>query len=232
MKKFWKTAAITALEDGYSITLDNRPLRTPARALLSIPNLSLAEAIVAEWDAQGEDIDPASMPMTGLANATIDLAAANPVEFAAPLAEYAASDLLCYRDARDSALQKEQAAAWNPILHWAEQHFGVEFILTQGVLPVDQPEETIAALRAATFALAPHQLAALAPLVTISGSLVSGLAAMERAFDAEILWQAVALDDLYQERRWGEDAEAVKMREHRRTDWHNAIRYLSLATSS
>ncbi|MCC2601682.1 ATP12 family chaperone protein [Sphingopyxis yananensis] len=226
MKKFWKIAAVTTSDDGHSITLDGRPLRTPARNILLVENADLAGAIAAEWDAQGDDIAPASMPMTGLANASIDLASPNPAEFAAPIAEYAVSDLLCYRDARDPILQAEQAAAWNPILNWAEGHYGVEFAITQGVLPVDQPPATIAALQAAVMALSAPQLVALAPLTTISGSLVTALAVIHQAFDGEALWTAVALDDLYQEKRWGEDAEATKMLQQRRTDWHNAVRFL------
>lgn len=226
MKKFWKTTAVTPTDDGLSITLDGRVLRTPARNILLVQQADLAAAIAAEWDGQGEEIDPASMPMTGLANAAIDLAGPKPAEFAAPIAEYAVSDLLCYRDARDPILQAEQAAAWNPILNWAEQHYGIEFVITKGVLPVDQPPATIAALQADVMRLSPNQLVALAPLTTISGSLVSALAVIHQAFDGETLWNAVALDDIYQEKRWGEDAEATKMLQQRQKDWHNAVRFL------
>lgn len=228
MKKFWKIAAVAPMEGGFTVTLDGRPLRTPARNALILPNEAMAAAIAAEWDAQEEEVEPATMPITGLANASIDLAAPKAAEFAAPIAEYAVSDLLCYRDARDPILQEEQAAAWNPILNWAEQHFGVEFTITKGVLPVDQPAETIKALQSATMALPAEKLAPLAPLVTISGSLVSALAVIHQAFDAEQIWQAVALDDLYQEKRWGEDGEAKKMLNRRHSDWQNAVRYLNL----
>lgn len=228
MKKFWKSVAVVPQDDGFTITLDDRPVRTPARAPLLVTSRPLAEAIAAEWDAQDTDIDPATMPMTAQANATIDLITPDARAFAAPIAEYAVCDLLCYRDDRDAALQAEQASAWNPILHWAEQRFGVEFIITQGILPVDQPAATVAVLRDTTFALPAAQLAPLAPLVTISGSLVTALALIEQAFDSEILWQAVVLDDLYQERRWGEDDEAQKMRARRHRDWQNSVRYLSL----
>ncbi|MGB3845205.1 MAG: ATP12 family protein, partial [Sphingopyxis sp.] len=189
---------------------------------------ALAEAIAAEWQAQGETIDPAAMPLTGLANAAIDLARADPAGFAAPIAAYVESDLLCYRDDRDAMLQGEQAAAWNPLLAWAEARHGIEFALAQGVLPIDQPEATQAALRDAVLALDPFRLAALAPLVTIGGSLVAALALVETAFAADALWDAVSLDELYQERRWGADGEAQKARARREADWHNAARFLTL----
>ncbi|MGQ3063943.1 MAG: ATP12 family protein, partial [Sphingopyxis sp.] len=154
-----------------------------------------ADAIAAEWRNVGETIDPAHMPMTGIANAAIDLAFPDPAAFAETIAAYAETDLFCYRDDRDEVLQAEQAAAWNPPLAWAESRFGVEFILTQGILPIDQPPATVAALRDAIFAVDPWRMAPLNPLVTIGGSLVAGLALVDNAFDADSLWQAVSLDD-------------------------------------
>ncbi len=228
MKRFWKTAAIVPQDGGWGIALDGRPVRTPARAPLVVPSEKLAEAIAAEWNAQGSDIDPAAMPMTGIANAAIDLATGDRAAFADTIAAYAQTDLLCYRDDRDAALQGEQAAAWNPLLAWAEARLGIEFALAQGVLPIDQPAATVTALRDAVHALDPFRLAPLSPLVTIGGSLVAGLALVEDAFSADMLWEAVSLDELYQERRWGADSEAQKARDRRAADWGNAARFLRL----
>lgn len=228
MKRFWKTATTVPQDGGWGIALDGRPVRTPARAPLVVPSERLAEAIAAEWNAQGSDIDPAAMPMTGIANAAIDLATGDRAAFAETIAAYAQTDLLCYRDDRDAALQGEQAAAWNPLLAWAEARHGIEFALAQGVLPIDQPAATVAALREAVHALDPFRLAPLSPLVTIGGSLVAGLALVENAFAADMLWEAVSLDELYQERRWGADSEAQKARARRAADWGNAARFLRL----
>ena len=228
MKRFWKTATTVPQDGGWGIALDGRPVRTPARAPLVVPSERLAEAIAAEWNAQGSDIDPAAMPMTGIANAAIDLATGDRAAFAETIAAYAQTDLLCYRDDRDAALQGEQASAWNPLLAWAEARHGIEFALAQGVLPIDQPAATVAALREAVHALDPFRLAPLSPLVTIGGSLVAGLALVEDAFAADMLWEAVSLDELYQERRWGADSEAQKARDRRAADWGNAARFLRL----
>ena len=228
MKRFWKEVAVVAEDDGWSLALDGRPVRTPQRAPLAVASLALAEAIAAEWRDVGGTIDPAMMPMTGLTNAAIDLATPDLTAFAAPVAAYATSDLFCYRDARDAALQAEQAATWNPLLAWAEARYDIEFTLTQGVLPVDQPKATVATLRGAVLAQDAWRTTALTPLVTIGGSLVAGLALVERAFDAETLWEAVSLDDLYQERRWGADSEAQKARAAHKRDWDNAARFLTL----
>ena len=228
MKRFWKTATTVPQDGGWGIALDGRPVRTPARAPLVVPSERLAEAIAAEWNAQGSDIDPAAMPMTGIANAAIDLATGDRAAFAETIAAYAQTDLLCYRDDRDAALQGEQASAWNPLLAWAEARHGIEFALAQGVLPIDQPAATVAALREAVHALDPFRLAPLSPLVTIGGSLVAGLALVEDAFAADMLWEAVSLDERYQERRWGADSEAQKARDRRAADWGNAARFLRL----
>lgn len=228
MKRFWKEVAVAPDNGGWGIALDGRPVRTPQRAPLAVGSAALAEAIAAEWRDVGETIDPAAMPMTGLTNAAIDLAAPDIAAFAAPIAAYAGSDLFCYRDARDPALQAEQAAAWNPLLAWAETRYGVEFALTQGVLPIDQPDATTAALHNAVRQLDPWRITALTPVVTIGGSLVAGLALVEEAFDAEWLWEAVSLDELYQERRWGADSEAQKTRAAHKRDWDNAARFLRL----
>ncbi len=228
MKRFWKDVAVTPEDGGWGIALDGRPVRTPQRAPLAVASAALAEAIAAEWRDVGETIDPAAMPMTGLTNAAIDLATPDLAAFAAPVAAYAQSDLFCYRDARDAALQAEQAAAWNPLLAWAEARYGIEFTLTQGVLPVDQPEATIATLQGAVLAQDAWRITALTPLVTIGGSLVAGLALLENAFDADVLWEAVSLDELYQERRWGADSEAQKARATHKRDWDNAARFLTL----
>ena len=228
MKRFWKEVAVVAGDGGWGIALDGRPVRTPQRAPLAVASPALADAIAAEWRAVGETIAPAAMPITGLSNAAIDLAAPDFAAFATPVAAYAESDLFCYRDARDAALQAEQAAAWNPLLAWAEDRYGIEFALTQGVLPVDQPAATVTALRSAVFGQDQWRITALTPLVTIGGSLVAGLALLDNAFDADALWEAVSLDDLYQERRWGADSEAQKTHAAHKRDWDNAARFLGL----
>ncbi|MGN7930097.1 ATP12 family chaperone protein [Sphingopyxis sp. 22461] len=228
MKRFWKEVAVAPEDGGWGIALDGRPVRTPQRAPLAVASAALAEAIAAEWRNVGETIDPAAMPMTGLTNAAIDLATPDLAAFAAPVAAYAQSDLFCYRDARDAALQAEQAAAWNPLLAWAEARYGIEFTLTQGVLPVDQPEATVAVLQGAVLAQDAWRITALTPLVTIGGSLVAGLALLENVFDADALWETVSLDELYQERRWGADSEAQKARAIHKRDWDNAARFLTL----
>lgn len=227
MKRFYKAVSTAPVEGGFAIHLDGRPIRTPKRDHLTVPTAALADAIAAEWEAQGEDILPATMPLTGMANAAIDLIAPDPSSFAAPLAAYGESDLLCYR-APEAELAAAEAEAWNPILAWSETRHGVEFTLVSGIIHQAQPPATLATLADALRAHDAFRLAALSPLITIGGSLVVALALAEGAFDSDTLWQAVTFDEVWQEKRWGADEEALKARANKLAEWQAATRFLSL----
>ncbi|MHA6719130.1 ATP12 family chaperone protein [Sphingomonas sp. RS6] len=224
MKRFWKTVTIA---DG-AIELDGRPVRTPARAALALPTPPLAEAVAAEWRQVGETVDPRAMPLTGLANAAIDQVAPNPAPYAADLARYGESDLLCYRADLPEPLVERQAAAWDPLLDWARTRYDVHFETTAGIMHRPQPPATIARLNEVVAALDPFRLAGLSPLVTITGSLVAALALLEGAADRDTVWRAAQLDEDWQAEQWGEDDLATRAREARRADFDAAARFLSL----
>lgn len=224
MKRFWKTVTIA---DG-AIALDGRPVRTPARAALTLPTPQLAEAVAEEWRGVGEELDPRAMPLTGLANAAIDQVAPNPAPFAADLARYGESDLLCYRAELPEPLVARQAAQWDPLLDWARTRYDVHFETTAGIMHRPQPAATIARLQEVVAALDPFRLAALSPLVTISGSLVTALALLEGAADRETVWRAAQLDEDWQAEQWGEDDLATRARDVRRADFDAGARFLSL----
>ncbi|WP_338501271.1 ATP12 family protein [Sphingomonas kaistensis] len=229
MKRFWKSSAAVADDSGHwRIELDGRPVRTPARALLLLPGEQLAQEVAAEWQAAGEVVDPRAMPLTGLANAAVDHAAPKPDAFADTLARYAASDLLCYRADSPAKLIAAQADAWDPLLGWARRRFDVDFHVTEGVSPVDQPQATLDQLAQAVHALDPYRLAGLSPLVTIGGSLVAALALLEGAVSVDEAWAAVSLDERWQLDQWGSDAEAEKAMAARERDFRAAARFLSL----
>ncbi len=176
MKRFWTDVALKEADGGWSIALDARPLKTPARATLEVGARGLAEAIAEEWRACGEEIDPRAMPLTGLANAAVDHVTPAPARFADDLAQYAEGDLLCYRAEHPPGLVAAQAAAWNPLLDWARQRFEVEFVIATGIMHVPQPPATVARLAGALKRATPFKLAGLSPIVTIGGSLIAALA--------------------------------------------------------
>lgn len=224
MKRFYKAVTV---EDG-AILLDRRPVKTPARAALSLPAPALAEAVAEEWRAQGDVIDPRSMPLTGLANAAIDRVAADPAGFARDLARYGESDLLCYRADGPAPLVARQAAAWDPPLAWAQARYDVHFLIATGIVHRPQPAETIRRLADAVAARDALALAGLSPLVTVSGSLVLALALAEGALGADAAWAAARVDEDWQAEQWGEDSLAVAAMEGRRRDFAAAARFLSL----
>lgn len=228
MKRFWTDVAVVAGE----IRLDDKPVRTPGRAALALPSPALAEAVADEWRAVGATLDPRTMPLTGLANAAIDRIAPDPSAFAANLAKYGESDLLCYRAADPPELAARQAAAWNPPLDWAERRYGVTFEITQGVMHAAQPPVTIARLGATVAAYGPFHLAALSPVVTVTGSLVLGLSLAEGAIDAETAWRAAQIDDAWQEEQWGSDPLAEQARAAHRFDFDAGARMLKLLTQA
>ncbi len=228
MKRFYKNAEARAAGGAHEILLDGRPVKTPAKNPLLATNAALGQAIADEWNGQGERIEPRSMPITGLANAAIDRVAPDPEAVAAGLAAYGESDLLCYRADAPAVLVARQAEAWDPLLAWARRRFDVDFELVSGIIHRPQPQRTIDQLARAVAARDPFSLAALSPLVTISGSLVIALALAERAIDFETAWAAATLDERSQAEQWGEDAEAAAVLENRRRDFAAAYRLLEL----
>ncbi len=225
MKRFY---ADVAIGPDRGILLDGRPVRTPARALLTLPTPALAEAVAGEWRAQGERIDPKAMPFTGLANAAIDRVAPDPAAFAAPLAAYAETDLLCYRAEEPPALVAAEATAWDPLLDGARRRYDVHFEVASGIVHRPQPRATVARLAEALAARDAFALAAMNPLVTIGGSLVAALAVAERAIDADAAFAATHRDELWQAEQWGEDWMAADMRAARQRDFVAAADFLAL----
>lgn len=228
MKRFYKAASCDRSNGGVRVLLDGKPVNTPARRHLEAPTLALARAIAAEWDAQGETLAPASMKLTGLANAAIDRVAPDPERFAAGVARYAESDLLCYRAERPADLVARQRREWDPVLGWARRRYDIDFAVTDAILHVPQPALTVARLTAALAALDPFRLAAMSPLVTIGGSLVAALALLEGEIAEGPAFAATHLDELWQAEQWGDDDEAIAVRDDRRADYSAAARMLEL----
>jgi chaperone required for assembly of F1-ATPase len=228
MKRFYGQATFSPEPGGVAILLDGRPVRTPGRNLLRVPTEELAEAIAGEWNSQGEKIDPRSMPLTGLANAAIDRVEPDPAGFARTLAEYGESDLLCYRAEGPRSLVERQEEVWEPLLSWARSRYDIEFETTTGVMHRRQPAATVERLGRAVAARSPFQLAGLAPLVTIAGSLIVALALAEGAIGLETAWDSALLDEAWQAEQWGADPLAAASLENRRREFDSAYRFLTL----
>lgn len=228
MKRFWKSADVVEKDGGWSVELNGKPLRTPARAPLVVPTRALAEAVAGEWNSVGETIDPQAMTLTGLANAAIDRIALNRQAFAEQLARYAEADLACYRAEGPRGLVDRQAEHWDALLGWGRRRFDVDFNTTCGIVHVDQPAATVERLVHAISTLDDFHLAGLAPLVTAGGSLLAALGVLEGAFTPDQAWDAVSVDDNWQLEQWGSDTEAEAALANRRRDFLAAARFLEL----
>jgi len=228
-KRFWKEATAQEENGGFAVLLDGRSVRTPGKAALIVPSLTMAQAITEEWDAQEGELDPATMPVTRSANAAIDKVAVQHAEVAAMIAAYAETDLLCHRADTPAELVARQEAGWAPLLQWAAEKYDAPLSVTTGILPVDQPAKSLARFRAEVDRFDAFGLTALHDLVSLSGSLVIGLAAANGTQgDIKALWDISRIDELWQIEKWGEDDEATALSDSKFRDFQHALRFFRL----
>ncbi len=228
LKRFWADVDVLPLDAGFGIALDGRPVRTPAGARLVLPGAALADAVAAEWRSVAGEVDPRAMPLTGLANAAIDVVAPDPAGFAFDVARYAESDLLCYRADNPAPLVARQEAAWDPLLRWAEARYDVTFQTAAGIVHVAQPGATLARIGAVFGAQTTFRLAALSPLTSLSGSAVIALALADGRLGAAEAWGAAMLDEDFQTENWGEDSLRTASRANRWAQFEAAAEFLRL----
>jgi len=231
MKRLYREVSLQGGPEGLALLLDGKAAMTPARRALALPTPDLAEAVAAEWRAQGERVEPETMPLTQLACTTLDLTLANEAAVQESIAAYGATDLLCYRAERPPALVTRQAQHWQPLLDWAAERLGAPLLVTQGVVAVAQPAASLAALAGAVAAVRGFRLTALAQLVQATGSLVIGLAVAQGRLDAAQAFEAAELDESWELEDWGEDPLAVERRRRLAADIEAAARLLALARS-
>ncbi len=228
-KRFYQSAQVgEGGAEGFPVLLDGKPVRTPAKRPLTAPTRVLAEKIAQEWQAQRERIDPATMPLTRLANAVIDAVAVQKLAVADDIAGYLDSDLTCYRAEAPAGLVERQARAWDPPLAWAQRSLGAGFTVAQGVVHVAQPRATIEAARAAIPADA-WRLGAVSSITTLTGSALLALALARGAIDAETIWAAAHVDEDWQMSQWGRDELELARRASRRAEFDAAVTVLQLA---
>jgi chaperone required for assembly of F1-ATPase len=231
VKRFYRAAQTLAQERGYALTLDGKPLRTPAKAELVVPNRALAEAIAEEWRAQADTIAVHTMPLTRLASAAIDLVASRRAAIVAETANYAGTDLICYRASHPPELVKRQQMLWQPLLNWLTEYFDAPLHVTTGITPLAQPAASLAALKDAVAAHDDMRLTALRLATAASGSLAIALALMARRLDTDAAFAAAELDESFQIEKWGEDAEQTKRRAALHDDLRLAERFAELLES-
>jgi chaperone required for assembly of F1-ATPase len=219
-KRFYAKASVVESADGFAITLDDKPVRTPSGRPLAAPTFEIADAIAAEWNAQAEDINPLTMPLTRFANSVE--AVANRVDAVAEdIAKYFRSDLLFYRAGHPEALVAREASHWDPVVFWAANSLGAHFILAEGIVHVRQPDSAVAAARAA-LPDDPWSIAALHVVTTLTGSALLALALLRGVLDPEQVWTAAHVDEDWNMEKWGVDEEVAARRAARLVDFRAA----------
>jgi chaperone required for assembly of F1-ATPase len=227
-RRFYTAATTVSAAAGWEVRLDGKPARTPGKKSLALPTAAMADAVAAEWAAQGERIDPATMPLTRLTVTAIDGVAGREPAVTADMLQYAGSDLLCYRAGTPlghAALQRER---WDPILAWSRDAQGLKFMLAEGVVHILQPEPTLQRMAELVGRPDAFSLAALHTITTITGSAILMLALFKRAVTPAAAWAAATADEDWQESQWGVVDEAAARRAQRLADFQAACRLLDL----
>jgi chaperone required for assembly of F1-ATPase len=224
-KRFYVETGVVETPDGFAITLDDKPIRTPSGRQVVAPTREIAEAIAAEWDAQQDTIDPLTMPLTRVANSVVDAVVDRVDAVTEDVAKFLQSDLLFYRAGQPDALVAREAEHWDPIVFWAADMLGAHFILVEGIVHVRQPDSAVAAARAA-LPKDPWSIAALHIVTTLTGSALLALALMRGVLDQDQVWTAAHVDEDWNMEKWGVDEEVAARRAARLVDFRAATRIL------
>ncbi|MGO9484115.1 MAG: ATP12 family chaperone protein [Rhodomicrobium sp.] len=229
-KRFYKSANVAERDGGaFSVLLDGRQIKTPAGKPLEVPTRGLAQAIADEWNAQGETVVPASLPLTKLANTAIDTVPESKTGVADDIVKYAAADLVCYRAPYPAGLAAAQAQAWDPILSWASAQYGAPFLISSGIAHVAQPPDSLEAIHAVVAAFDAFKLTALHVMTSLTGSALIALAHIGGDLDAAAAWAAAHTDENWQVSHWGEDFEAGQRMKARLAEFESASRFFQLS---
>lgn len=226
MKRFYKTTGIDAVEGGFRVLLDGRPMKTPAKQTLTLPVEGLAVAVAEEWEAQVDDIQPDLMPVTRLATTAHDRMPSRRAAAVDEVAQYAETDLVCYRAAHPPALVREQHEAWQPALDWMAKRYDIAFEVTESLLPVSQPSATLTRIRSTVEAIEDWPLVGVHGATTGLGSIVLALALWHGELDADAAVEASLVDALFEIKQWGQERDATQRHEALRRDVRGAARFL------
>ena len=228
-KRFWTRADVVARDGGFAVDLDGRTVKTPYKTPLILPTRGLAEAVAAEWQAQTDRVDPATMPATRAANSALDKVTPQRGAVAEMLASYGENDLLCYRAEGPAELVALQAESWDPWLAWSGQALDAPLRVTTGIMPIEQPQASLDRLRAEVETLGAWELTGFHDLVQLSGSLVLALAVARNKIDADAAWDLSRVDERFQISQWGEDEEAAEVAAIKGQAMRDAARFLTLS---
>lgn len=229
MKRFYRDVSVAQLEQGFSVRLDGRPIKTAAGAPQIVPNRAMADALAAEWDAQGEELDLSLFRFRDFADYAIDIVGPERETALGKLLAFAETDTLCYRADPDEALYRRQLEMWEPLVAGFEAREDVRLERVSGIIHRAQPAETLAALRGRLAALDDFTLAGLQTCASLAASLCIGMSVLRPDADVDALWTAANLEELWQAELWGQDTEAEARLAQRHAEFRRGAEFMRLA---
>jgi chaperone required for assembly of F1-ATPase len=209
-RRFYGEAAAGPVDAGFGVLLDGKPVRTPEGKRLVLPNAALASLLAQEWQTQAEHIAIPDMPATRLAFTVVDRTIAVHAALADEVANWAGSDALCYFAPGPDTLVERELLHWGPVLDWAHEALGLEFVRVTGVIHQPQPPATLERARALALPLDDFSLAGLAMAAGLFGSAVLAFALQRGQLDGQGALDISRVDEAFQEEQWGIDAEAAE----------------------
>lgn len=211
MKRFYKMAEAGTAPGGFVVRLDGKILKTPLRHNMILSDQAQAQAIAAEWNAQGAEVIPSSMPQMQLACTMIDKAEGHErAAMNAEIVKYASSDLLCYFGTHPADLLKRQEDAWLPLLAQFSELTKVQLKTTKGIKYLQQEDAHLKIVADIVSRLSPRDFTAVQLVTAITGSFVIAYLLSLGKINAEQAYLAACVDEIYQLETWGDDMIARK----------------------
>jgi chaperone required for assembly of F1-ATPase len=227
-KRFYKDVGVTETEGGFAVGLDGRVPRTPGMKHVVVPSAAVAQAMAEEWAAQGEFIDPMTMPMVRLVNSAVEAGDEATPALREEIVKYAGNDLLLYRADAPESLVRRQEEIWDGILIKLARQFGVSFQPTIGIVHQPQPAGTLAKLGAVLEDEALLPLTAMNAVMSITGSGLLALALRHELLAPDEAWVAAHVDEDHNISLWGEVEEITERRAKRRMEFDAAAKLLDM----
>ncbi len=206
-KQHWQQVALRPLDGGgYGLWLDTQLLATPKGQPLKLHSKTLAEAMLAEWQALQGQLKPAQLPLSQLVFTVLDLVPQRKADMLAEITAHADNELLCFWSAEQPLLVQMQQQEWQPWLNWAKQQ-GFDFNVAQTLS--DKTLASHAPLRQYLAALDDTTLLILQQAVVLTGSFILGLAFQQAVLTADKAHALAELEMRFQQQKWGIDEEAA-----------------------
>lgn len=231
MKKFYKETNIKHNIDapsGYTVTLDQKEIKTPGKRTLVLPSSKIATAVRQEWDKQDKVIYLDQMPFTKICYTTIDVVEQNREDIIQQILRYAETDLICCRANKPDDLRERQTQEWQPVLDWIEGFFKTKFLVIDSLSLQLQPETSLKNIQNWLKERSNFELTAFHRMTSLMHSIFLTIAVVENHISLEKAWYLSLLEEKYQQDKWGQTEEAQEREENNFADLKQIYQFYTL----